>query len=162
MVKGEGVTAELESVFHKTIKKVSEDIEGMKFNTAIAQMMILINAIYDHGSLTKDELGIFARLLCPFAPHISEEIWESIGSKGLCSVAEWPAYDEAKTVDATVEYAVQVLGKLRGTVTVNVSDDKDTVIAKAKAVDKVVPFLEGKTVVKEIFVPNKLVNFVVK
>ena len=162
MVKGNGVTPELESVFHKTIKKVSEDIEGMKFNTAIAQMMILINAIYDHGSLTKDELGIFARLLCPFAPHISEEIWESIGGKGLCSVAEWPAYDEAKTVDATVEYAVQVLGKLRGTVTVNASDDKDTVIEKAKAVDKVVPFLEGKTVVKEIFVPNKLVNFVVK
>ena len=162
LVKGEGVTPELETLFHKTIKKVTEDIEAMKFNTAIAQMMILINAIYDHGSLTKDELGIFVRLLSPFAPHICEEIWETLGNKGFCSVAEWPKYDEAKTVDSTVEYAVQVLGKLRGTVVVNANDDKDTVLAKAKAVDKVVSFLEGKTIVKEIFVPNKLVNFVVK
>ncbi len=161
-VKGEGVTPELETLFHKTIKKVTEDIEAMKFNTAIAQMMILINAIYDHGSLTKDELGIFVRLLSPFAPHICEEIWEALGNKGFASVSEWPKYDEAKTVDSTVEYAVQVLGKLRGTVTVNANDDKDTVLAKAKAVDKVVPFLEGKTIIKEIFVPNKLVNFVVK
>ena len=162
LVKGEGVTPELETLFHKTIKKVTEDIEAMKFNTAIAQMMILINAIYDHGSLTKDELGIFVRLLSPFAPHICEEIWEGLGNKGFCSVAEWPKYDEAKTVDSTVEYAVQVLGKLRGTVVVNANDDKDTVLSKAKAVDKVVPFLEGKTIIKEIFVPNKLVNFVVK
>ncbi len=162
LVKGEGVTPELETLFHKTIKKVTEDIEAMKFNTAIAQMMILINAIYDHGSLTKDELGIFVRLLSPFAPHICEEIWEALGNKGFCSTSEWPKYDEAKTVDSTVEYAVQVLGKLRGTVIVNANDDKDTVLAKAKAVDKVVPFLEGKTIIKEIFVPNKLVNFVVK
>ena len=162
LVKGEGVTPELETLFHKTIKKVTEDIEAMKFNTAIAQMMILINAIYDHGSLTKDELGIFVRLLSPFAPHICEEIWEGLGNKGFCSVSEWPKYDEAKTVDSTVEYAVQVLGKLRGTVVVNANDDKDTVLSKAKAVDKVVPFLEGKTIIKEIFVPNKLVNFVVK
>ncbi|MBO5039722.1 MAG: leucine--tRNA ligase [Clostridia bacterium] len=162
LVKGEGVTPELETLFHKTIKKVTEDIEAMKFNTAIAQMMILINAIYDHGSLTKDELGIFVRLLSPFAPHICEEIWEGLGNKGFCSVAEWPKYDESKTVDSTVEYAVQVLGKLRGTVVVNANDDKDTVLSKAKAVDKVIPFLEGKTIIKEIFVPNKLVNFVVK
>ncbi len=162
LVKGEGVTPELETLFHKTIKKVTEDIEAMKFNTAIAQMMILINAIYDHGSLTKDEFGIFVRLLSPFAPHICEEIWEALGNRGFCSVAEWPRYDEAKTVDSTVEYAVQVLGKLRGTVVVNANDDKDTVLSKAKAVDKVVPFLEGKTIIKEIFVPNKLVNFVVK
>jgi leucyl-tRNA synthetase len=125
-------------------------------------MMTLINAIYDHGSLTADELGIFVRLLCPFAPHISEEIWESLGNKTLCSIAQWPEYDESKTVDATVEYAVQVLGKLRGTVIVNATDDKDTVIAKAKAVDKVIPFLEGKTIVKEIVVPGRLVNFVVR
>ena len=92
------------------------------------------------------------------APRFAEQN----GGEGFCSVAEWPEYDEAKTVDSTVEYAVQVLGKLRGTVIVNANDDKDTVLAKAKAVDKVVPFLEGKTIVKEIFVPNKLVNFVVK
>ncbi len=162
LVKGEGVTPEIETLFHKTIKKVTEDIEAMKFNTAIAQMMILINAIYDHGSLTKDELGIFVRLLSPFAPHICEEIWEALGNDGFCSVSEWPQYDESKTVDSTIEYAVQVLGKLRGTVVVNANDDKDTVLSKAKAVEKVVPFLEGKTIIKEIFVPNKLVNFVVK
>ena len=162
LVKGEGVTPKLETVFHKTIKKVSEDIEAMKFNTAIAQMMILINAIYDEGSLTRDELGIFVRLLAPFAPHICEEIWESIGGKGFVSAAEWPKWDDAKTVDATVEYAVQILGKLRGTVVVNADDDKDTVLAKAKEAEKVKPFLEGKQIVKEIFVPNKLVNFVVR
>ena len=162
LVKGEGVTPKLETIFHKTIKKVTEDIEAMKFNTAIAQMMILINAIYDEGSLTRDELGIFARLLAPFAPHICEEIWESIGGEGFVSAAEWPKWDDAKTVDATVEYAVQILGKLRGTVVVNADDDKDTVLAKAKEVEKVKPFLEGKQIVKEIFVPNKLVNFVVR
>ena len=162
LVKGEGVTPGLETVFHKTIKKVSEDIEAMKFNTAIAQLMILINAIYDEGSLTRDELGIFVRLLAPFTPHICEEIWENLGGKGFVSAAEWPKWDEAKTVDATVEYAVQVLGKLRGTVTVNADDDKDAVLAKAKEVEKVKPFLDGKQIVKEIFVPNKLVNFVVR
>jgi leucyl-tRNA synthetase len=162
LVKGEGVTPKLETIFHKTIKKVTEDIEAMKFNTAIAQMMILINAIYDEGSLTRDELGIFVRLLAPFAPHICEEIWESIGGEGFVSAAEWPMWDDAKTVDATVEYAVQILGKLRGTVVVNAVDDKDTVLAKAKEVEKVKPFLEGKQIVKEIFVPNKLVNFVVR
>jgi leucyl-tRNA synthetase len=125
-------------------------------------MMILINAIYDEGSLTRDELGIFVRLLAPFAPHICEEIWESIGGEGFVSAAEWPKWDEAKTVDATVEYAVQILGKLRGTVVVNADDDKDTVLAKAKEAEKVKPFLEGKQIVKEIFVPNKLVNFVVR
>ncbi len=162
LVKGEGVTPKLETIFHKTIKKVTEDIEAMKFNTAIAQMMILINAIYDEGSLTRDELGIFVRLLAPFAPHICEEIWESIGGEGFVSAAEWPKWDDAKTVDATVEYAVQILGKLRGTVVVNADDNKDTVLAKAKEAEKVKPFLEGKQIVKEIFVPNKLVNFVVR
>jgi len=162
LVKGEGVTPKLETIFHKTIKKVTEDIEAMKFNTAIAQMMILINAIYDEGSLTRDELGIFVRLLAPFAPHICEEIWESIGGEGFVSAAEWPKWDDAKTVDATVEYAVQILGKLRGTVVVNADDDKDTVLAKAKEAEKVKPFLDGKQIVKEIFVPNKLVNFVVR
>ncbi len=162
LVKGEGVTPKLETVFHKTVKKVTEDIVAMKFNTAIAQMMILINAIYDEGSLTRDELGIFVRLLAPFAPHLCEEIWESIGGKGFVSAAEWPKWDDAKTVDATVEYAVQVLGKLRGTVIVNADDGKDVILAKAKEVDKVKPFLDGKQIVKEIFVPGKLVNFVVR
>ncbi len=162
IVKGKGVTPALETAFHKTVKKVSLDIEAMKFNTAIAQLMTLINTIYDCGSLTKDELEVFVKLLAPFAPHVCEEIWEAVGNSGFVSMAKWPEWDESKTVDATVEYAVQILGKLRGTVTVSADADRDAVIAAAKATEKVAPLLEGKQVVKEIFVPNKLVNLVIK
>ncbi len=162
MAKGEGATAKLESSFHKTIKKVSRDIEEMKFNTAIAAMMTLINEIYEVGTLTKDELGIFARLLCPYAPHLCEEIWAELGNKELCAVAEWPQYDEAKTIDASVEIAIQVCGKFKGTITLPADSAKDDVIAAVKASEKVASAIEGKTIVKEIFVPNKLVNIVVK
>ncbi len=162
MVKGEGATAKLESSFHKTVKKVSLDIEDMKFNTAIATLMSLINEIYECGSLTKDELGVFVRLLCPFAPHISEEIWESLGNKGLCAVSEWPAWDESKTIDSTVEIAVQVSGKLKFTKEIPADTSKDDAIALVKADERMKPFLEGKTIVKEISVPGKIVNIVVK
>ncbi|MBE6673403.1 MAG: leucine--tRNA ligase, partial [Ruminococcaceae bacterium] len=108
---GKGVTPKLETPFHKTIKKVSSDIEEMKFNTAIAAMMGLLNDIDAAGTLTVDELKTFVKLLCPFAPHLCEEIWESLGEKSLCSEADWPTYDEAKTVDATVEIALQICGK---------------------------------------------------
>ncbi|MBQ7603482.1 MAG: leucine--tRNA ligase [Clostridia bacterium] len=162
LVKGTGVTDSLESTFHKTVKKVSEDIESMKFNTAIAALMTLINSIYDEGTLTRDELSVFVRLLSPFAPHISEEIWEHIGGKGFCSVAAWPDWDESKTVDESVEYAVQVLGKLRSVITVPASADRDSVIEAAKSDEKVASFISGRTIVKEIVVPGKLVNFVVK
>ena len=162
LVRGKGVTPELESSFHKTIKKVSTDIEAMKFNTAIAQMMTLINTIYDVGSLTKDELEIFVKLLSPFAPHVCEEIWESLGNTDFVSTAKWPEWDESKTVDATVEYAVQILGKVRGTITVPADADKDTILEIAKQSEKIAAMLEGKTIVKEIFVPKKLINFVVK
>ncbi|MBR5307265.1 MAG: leucine--tRNA ligase [Clostridia bacterium] len=162
MAKGEGATPALESSFHKTIKKVTRDIEEMKFNTAIAAMMSLINEIYEVGTLTKDELGIFARLLCPYAPHLCEEIWEELGNKEICTLSAWPEYDEAKTIDASVEIAMQVCGKFKGTITVPADSSKDDVIAAAKASEKVASAIEGKTVVKEIFVPNKLVNIVVK
>ena len=162
MAQGEGVTPKLESAFHKTVKKVSQDIEDMKFNTAIAAMMSLINDIYDAGTLTRDELGIFVRILCPFAPHICEEIWELLGHEGFASAAEWPAWDEAKTVDATVTYAVQVNGKLRATLDLPKDMDKDSAIAAAKQEPKVIQFTEGKTVGKEIFVPGKIINIVVK
>ncbi|MBR6427326.1 MAG: leucine--tRNA ligase, partial [Clostridia bacterium] len=162
IASGNGETKTLEASFHKTVKKVSADIEAMKYNTAIAAMMTLINEIYDHGSLTTDELGVFVRLLCPFAPHVCEEIWENIGGKGFCSVAEWPEWDESKTVDETVQYAVQVLGKLRAVIEVPAEADREQVLAAAKADPKVSQFTNGKTVVKEIFVPNKLVNIVVK
>ncbi|MBQ8578637.1 MAG: leucine--tRNA ligase [Clostridia bacterium] len=162
MVNGEGVTPKLETAFHKTVKKVSCDIEDMKFNTAIAAMMSLINDIYEVGSLTKDELGIFVRILCPFAPHLCEELWAWLGGEGFASLAEWPTWDEAKTVDATVTYAVQVCGKLRATIDLPKDIDKDSAIAAAKEEAKVKQFTEGKTVVKEIFVPGKIINIVVK
>ncbi len=162
MVKGEGATAKLESSFHKAVKKVSLDIEDMKFNTAIATLMSLINEIYDCGSLTKDELGVFVRLLSPFAPHIAEEIWESLGNKELCAIAKWPEWDEAKTVDSTVEIAVQVSGKLKFTKEIPADTSKEDAIALVKEDERMKPFLEGKTIVKEISVPGKIVNIVVR
>ncbi len=162
IAKGSGVTPELETSFHKTIKKVSSDIEEMKFNTGIAALMTLINEIYDHGSLTVDELKTFISLLCPYAPHLCEEIWEQCGGKGLLSLSPWPEYDEAKTVDSTIEIAVQVCGKLKSTITVSADADKDAAIAAAKADPKVAEAISGKTVVKEIYVPGKIVNIVAK
>ena len=162
LINGEGVTKELESAFHKTIKKVTSDIEELKFNTAIAAMMTLTNEIYNKGSLTKDEMMTFVKLLCPFAPHICEEIWESLGGKNFCSLAEWPKYDEAKTVDSTVEIAVQINGKLRGTIMIPAEISKEDALATVKNDERIKPFIEGKTVIKEIFVPKKLVNLVVK
>ena len=159
---GTGVTKSLESAFHKTIKKVSSDIEEMKFNTAIAAMMTLLNEIDNVPTITKDELGIFVRLLCPFAPHLCEEMWENLGNKTLCSLASFPTYDESKTVDETVEIAVQVCGKLKGTVVVAADADKDAMIAAAKAHEKVASLITGKQIVKEIAVPGKLVNIVVR
>lgn len=162
IVSGSGVTAELESAFHKTVKKVSLDIEDMKFNTAIAAMMTLLNDIYNHGSLTSDELNVFIRILCPFAPHLCEELWESIGEKPFASLAPWPEYDEAKTVEDTVEIAVQICGKLRSTITVSKTAETADAIAAAKADPKVAAALEGKTVFKEIYVPGKIVNIVAR
>ena len=134
----------------------------MKFNTAIAAMMALMNRVYEVGTLTRDELDIFARLLCPFAPHVSEEVYEWLGHTDLCSLASFPTFDESKTVDKTVEIVVQVLGKLRGTVTVPADAAKEEIIEAAKKEPKVASSIEGKTVVKEIYVPGKLVNLVVR
>ncbi len=162
MVKGEGVTKELEVSFHKTIKKVTEDIDNMKFNTAIAAMMSLLNEISDVGYLTKDEAMTFVVLLCPFAPHLCEELWEYFGGEGFCSYAKWPEYDEAKTVDSTVEIGVQINGKMRGTVVIPKDCDKETAMAAVMANEKIAENLAGKTVVKEIYVPGKIFNIVVK
>ncbi len=163
MVKGSGESEKLTSATHKLIKKVTSDIDNMKFNTAIAAMMAYVNEVYEAGSLTKDELSAFVRLLCPFAPHAAEEIWsEHLGNKDLCAKAEWPVYDEAKTVDATVTVAVQVNGKLRATISVPVDADKETVKAVALAEERVSAMLADKTIVKEILVPNKIFNFVVR
>ncbi len=162
LVKGNGVTKALEAPMHKMLKKVTLDIDDMKFNTAIAAMMSFVNEVYDCGSITKDELATFAKVLSPFAPHIAEEVYESLGNKTLVSLAKWPEYDEAKTVDATVTVAVQVNGKLRATIALPVDCDKDTALATAKADDRVAAAIEGKTVLKEILVPGKIINIVVK
>ncbi len=163
MAKGHGVTPALESSFHKTIKKVTEDIDALKNNTAIAAMMSLINEVYDAGTLTLDELSTFTRLLCPFAPHLAEEIWhEVLGNNTFASLSKWPEYDKPKTVDANVEIAVQISGKLKGTMTVEADLSKDNLIAAVKANEYFAKMIDGKTIVKEIAVPNKLVNIVVR
>ncbi len=159
---GSGNTPELDSIMHKTIKKVSSDIEEMKFNTAVASLMTLINAISDHGSLTVDELKIFIKLLCPFAPHLCEEIWESLGEKSLLSLSAWPEYDEAKTIDAKIDVAVQICGKFKGTITVDANISNDNLINTVKSDAKFFGYIQGKTIIKEICVPGKLVNIVVK
>ena len=135
---------------------------AMKFNTAIAALMTLTNEIYENGSLTREEFEIFLKLLCPFAPHITEEIFQSLGNTTLLSLSPWPTYDESKTVDACVEIVMQINGKLRGTLTIAKDADKDTVLQAVKADAKIAEAIAGKTVVKEIFVPNKLVNLVIK
>ena len=159
---GEDYSKELETAFHKTIKKVSEDIENMKFNTAIAALMTLLNDIYDTGSITKGELKTFVKLLDPFAPHVAEEIWAELGGEGLLAVAQWPEYDEAKTVDSTIEVPVQICGKLRATITIAKDSTADEAIAAAKADAKVLEFLDGKNIIKEIYVPGKIINIVAK
>ncbi len=159
---GDGYSKALETPFHQTIKKVSADYDSMKFNTAIAALMTLINKIYDEGSLTKKELASFITLLNPVAPHITEEMWEMNGFDGMLCEQKWVEYDEAKTVEATIEIPVSVCGKLRGVVPVPADADKDTVIAAAKEDEKVRSFIADKTIVKEIFVPGRMVNIVVK
>ena len=156
------MTDELDSLIHRTVKKVTGDIEEMKFNTAIAAMMGLVNKIYEVGSITKNELSVFIRLLCPFAPHLAEEMWETLGMSGFASLASWPEYDEAKCVDSTVEIAVQICGKLRGTVMIAADATAETAIAAAKANEKVAQALEGKQILKEIYVPGRIVNIVAK
>ncbi|MBQ5820748.1 MAG: leucine--tRNA ligase, partial [Clostridia bacterium] len=158
----EGYSAALESAFHKTIRKVTSDIEGMKFNTAIAALMALMNDISAKGSVTRGELKTFLTLLNPFAPHITEEMWENAGFEGTMTYTAWPEYDEAKTVDKEIEIPVQVNGKLRSVLKIAADADKDTILAAAKADAKIVAFLDGKVPVKEIFVPGKMVNLIVK
>ena len=162
IVKGEGVTEKLEASMHKLIKKVTNDIDTMKFNTAIAAMMAFINDVYEYGSLTQDELVTFIKLLNPFAPHLTEEMWSNMNGEGFLSLAKWPEYDEAKTVENSIEIAVQINGKLRSTITVSKTISKDDAISVAKSDAKIAEALDGKTVVKEIFVPGKIVNIVVK
>ncbi len=162
LVDGEEYSKELETAMHKTVKKVSEDIEAMKFNTAIAAMMALLNDIQAKGSITRGEYKTLLILLNPFAPHLTEEIWEKQGFGGLVHEQSWPEYDPAKCVDAAAEIAVQVNGKIRSRIMLPVDADKDAALKAAKEDGTVKTLLEGKNIIKEIFVPGRLVNLVVK
>lgn len=158
----EGFSRKLETPFHKTIKKVSEDIEALKYNTAIAALMSLLNEIYDYGKITKVELNTFISLLNPFAPHVTEELGEIIGNTQMLALSQWPQYDEAKCVDSEIEIAVQINGKVRAKLNIPADLDAVQAIAVAKANEKIAAEIEGKTIVKELYVKGRLVNIVVR
>ena len=159
------ISAKNESIIHKTIKKVTSDIDELKMNTAIAALMAMVNAFYANG-LTKGDLSMLMLMLSPFAPHMVEEMWELTGFAAkngkMAMQMSWPAYDEAKTIDANVEMAVQVNGKLKGTINVPVDSDEQTVMEAVKAVEKVHKAIDGMDIVKTILVKNKLINLIVK
>ena len=162
VVDGNEYSDKLKSSMHKTIKKVSEDIESMKFNTAIAAMMSLLNEMDKADKLTKKEFTDFLIILYPFAPHVTEELYQIIGSEGVLDQLDWATYDEALCVDSTVEIVAQVNGKIKTRLTIAVDEAQEDVIAQAKADENVLKAIEGKNIVKEIYVKNKLVNIVVK
>ena len=161
VVPGDEYSDKLRASMHKTIKKVSDDIENMKFNTAIAALMTLTNQFYDKG-VNQAEFRTMLQLLSPFAPHMADELWERFGWEGMASTSAWPAYDESKTVASEVTIAVQVGGKLKTTVTVATDSDQDAVLAAVTAEAKIAKLMEGKELVKVIHVPNKLVNLILK
>lgn len=159
---GDAYSPELEKAFHKTIKKVSEDMDQLKMNTAIAALMSLLNDIYAKGSLNRAELRTYLILLNPIAPHITEEMWQKNGFEGLLAQATWCEYDEQKIKDTVLNIPVQICGKLRSVITVDAAADKQTILDAAKADAKVAAAIAGKEIVKEIFIPGKMVNLVVK
>ncbi|MBQ4616958.1 MAG: leucine--tRNA ligase [Clostridia bacterium] len=156
------LSEDLQGAFHRTLKKVTEDIEAMKFNTAIAAMMTLLNQIGEKGSVTRGEWKMFLSMLNPFAPHITEEMWEEAGFEGSLVTAEWPAYDEAKCVEQTVEIVVQINGKIKTRLNIPHDATQEAVLAMAKADEKVAELLDGMQIVKELYVPGKLCNIVVR
>lgn len=162
LTEGDSYRTELESAFHRTIKKVTEDIEGLKMNTAIAALMSLLNDIQGFGSINEAEFKTYLILLNPFAPHMTEELWQQAGFEGMLNEAEWPKYDEAKCADSTVEIAVQVNGKIKARINVAADISAPDAIAAAKADGAVTAAIEGKSIIKELYVPKKLVNIVVK
>ncbi len=162
IIDGEGYRPELETLFHQTIKKVGEDIENLKQNTAIAQLMTLVNALGAAGGVTRDEYSTLLLLLNPFAPHMTEELWQQLGHDTQIAYSKWPEYDEAKCVEATIDLAVLVNGKVRAHLSVPADIEAADAIAQAKANASVAAEISGKTIVKEIYVKGKLVNLAVK
>jgi leucyl-tRNA synthetase len=162
VVGGEGYSKGLETKMHQTIKKVSQDFEQLKFNTAIAAMMALLNDFYAAGSVTKSEMKTFIILLSPVAPHICEEMWQNLSFSGRVYAQKWPEWQEEKTIENTVEIAIQINGKVRSQVTVTLDEDKDVIKERVMADEAVQKFTEGKKIVKEIYIPGRIYNIVVK
>ncbi len=162
LLTNDASTPELEKHIHKLIKKVTADINSMKFNTAIAAMMSVVNTVYDIGKISKEELAVLTKLLSPFAPHLAEEIYSMLGYSSLVSLAKWPEYDERKTVDDTIDMPVQVNGKVRNVIKIANGTSNEDVLSLVKSDDKVAAAINGKTIIKEIVVPGKIVNIVVK
>ena len=162
LTDGDSYSKELENNMHKTIKKVSDDIEKMKFNTAVAALMSLVNDFYKAGSITRGEFRTLLLLLNPTAPHITEEMWQNCGFEGYIHNAEWPSYDEDKTRDDEIEIVFQVNGKIRGKMSVAAGLDRDALSEFVMAKDEVSAAVGDKQIVKVIAVPDKLVNIVVR
>lgn len=163
LIDGDFIRPEVEKEFHKTIKKVEGDIENIKFNTAIAALMALINTIYANGKITKKELAVFSILLNPFAPHVTEEVWEACAlGEGILAEASWPEYDENKCVDDTIEIVAQVNGKIKAKLNIAADAEQADVLEMAKAEPKVKEAIDGMNIVKEIYIKGRLVNIVVK
>ncbi|MCR4808037.1 MAG: leucine--tRNA ligase [Lachnospiraceae bacterium] len=160
-ITDDAVTA-LDKIYHKTIKKITDDFEKLAFNTAISQMMIFVNAVYKEGKCPREYADNFIKTFSCICPHMGEEIWQKLGHDTTLAYEPWPKYDEAMCKDDTVEIGVQVNGKVRGTVEIAALEDKDSALTKAKEIDAVAKLMEGKQVVKEIYVPGKIINIVVK
>jgi leucyl-tRNA synthetase len=160
MTGEDSYSKDMETKMHQTIKKVSSDFENLKYNTAIAAMMALINDFYKKNAVTRGEYKTLLTLLNPVAPHITEELWEIIGGEGRIYQTAWPEFEEEKTVESTVEIAIQVNGKTRATLQIGKDDPKDEVLARAK--EAIADKLEAKTIIKEIYVPGRIVNIVAK
>ena len=158
----DGEVPALEKIYHKSIKKITEDFEKLAFNTAISQMMIFVNAVYKEGKCSKEYAEGFIKTLSCICPHIGEEMWSILGHTDTIAYEPWPTYDDSKTVDDTVEVVVQVNGKVKAKIDIALDADKDSALAAAKADERISVLLEGKTIVKEIVVPNKIVNIVVR
>lgn len=156
------VNSNYEIILNKTIKAVSEDIESVKFNTAIAKLMTLVNELGKEESINKEDYEKVLKLVNPFAPHLTEELWERLGHKEDMVFASWPTYDESKLVESTIEIVVSINGKVRDKLVIDINMDKDTILGMAKGLDKIKELTEGKTLIKEIYVPKKLVNLVIK
>ncbi len=162
LVEGDQYSKETENMMHKAIKKVSNDIEEMKYNTSVSTFMTMVNEFSKLKKINKKEYETFLQLLNPFAPHITEEIWERLGHTNQLAYEPWPKYDEEKTIDESIDLPVQINGKLRANIQIQKDEDKDSIKAKIHENEKIQAYIEGKEIVKEIYVPNRIYNIVIK